>query len=286
MKKVLLIGASGYIGSELSKFLLKKNYELTEVDNLRRKSSVSKRSKNFFQVDYQSLDEDFLNSHDDCIWLAGHSSVKDSLDEPKNALNNNFYDLISLREKFKNRLIYASSGSVYSREKAEYSDETSPTMIPNNIYDFTKISFDNYLISSEKKGVGLRFGTVNGVSENMKNELMINSMIKSFKNSGEINIANKEFFRPILWINDLVEAISLILDSKVNSGIYNLASFNTSIGELANEISSITNAKINDVGSSKTYNFMMKTKKFESEFDFRFQGSVFKIVDSLLNYEY
>ena len=84
MKKVLLIGASEYIGSELSKFLLKKNYELTEVDNLRRKSSVSKRSKNFFQVDYQSLDEDFLNSHDDCIWLAGHSSVKDSLDEPKN----------------------------------------------------------------------------------------------------------------------------------------------------------------------------------------------------------
>ena len=31
---------------------------------------------------------------------------------------------------------------------------------------------------------------------------------------------------------------------------------------------------------------MMKTKKFESEFDFRFQGSVFKIVDSLLNYDY
>ena len=53
---------------------------------------------------------------------------------------------------------------------------------------------------------------------------MINSMIKSFKNSGEINIANKNF-RPILWINDLVEAISLILDSQVNSGIYNLASF-------------------------------------------------------------
>ena len=44
MKKVLLIGASGYIGSELSKFLLKKNYELTEVDNL-RKSSVSKIQK-------------------------------------------------------------------------------------------------------------------------------------------------------------------------------------------------------------------------------------------------
>ena len=69
-------------------------------------------------------------------------------------------------------------------------------MIPKNIYDFTKISFDNYLISNERNGIGLRFGTVNGVSQNMKKELMINSMIKSFKDSGEINIMNKDFLDP------------------------------------------------------------------------------------------
>ena len=95
---------------------------------------------------------------------------------------------------------------------------------------FTKISFDNYLISNERNGIGLRFGTVNGVSQNMKKELMINSMIKSFKDSGEINIMNKDFFRPILWINDLLQAIDAILESSTQTGIYNLASFNSSIG--------------------------------------------------------
>ena len=159
-------------------------------------------------------------------------------------------------------------------------------MIPKNIYDFTKISFDNYLISNERNGIGLRFGTVNGVSQNMKKELMINSMIKSFKDSGEINIMNKDFFRPILWINDLLQAIDAILESSTQTGIYNLASFNSSIGELGKEIKSITGAKLNDLGNTKTYNFMMKTQKFEKEFNFEFKGSIFSIVDSLLDFDY
>ena len=286
MKKILLIGSSGYIGSHLSSFLEKKGHELTKVDNLRRASSSSDDYSDLLKSNYQDLSEDFLNSYDDCIWLAGHSSVQDSLKEPKKALNNNFYDLILLREKFQNRFIYASSGSVYSRTVAEYSDETSPTMVPNNIYDFTKISFDNYLISSNQKGVGLRFGTVNGVSKNMKKELMINSMVKSLKNLGEFHIMNKDFFRPILWIEDLVEAINAIVMSDIDNGIYNVASFNTSIGELGKEIKSITGAKVNDLGDTKTYNFMMKTQKFEKEFEFEFKGSVHNIVDSLLEFDY
>ena len=111
-------------------------------------------------------------------------------------------------------------------------------------------------------------------------------MIKSFKDSGEINIMNKDFFRPILWINDLLQAIDAILESSTQTGIYNLASFNSSIGELGKEIKSITGAKLNDLGNTKTYNFMMKTQKFEKEFNFAFKGSIFSIVDSLLDFDY
>ena len=57
MKKILLIGSSGYIGSELSNFLSNKGYEINKVDNLRRPSSKKEKSSNFFQNDYQNLDE-------------------------------------------------------------------------------------------------------------------------------------------------------------------------------------------------------------------------------------
>lgn len=286
MKKVLIIGSSGYIGSRVSEYLINNSYEVSKVDNLQRPSALIDNSQNFFLKNYQELDSDFLNSHSDCIWLAGHSSVHDSITDPSGALKNNFFDLVKFREKFKNRLIYASSGSVYSRLSPEYCDEKSPTMIPSNVYDFTKITFDNYLISNKKEGIGLRFGTVNGKSSNMKKELMINSMVKSFKETGEIFISNKSFFRPILSIEDLIFAISKILESKINNGIYNLASFNTSIDDLSKQISSLTGAKIIDMGNSQTYNFMMKTQKFEKDFNFQFYGSVQNIVSSLLSFEY
>ena len=47
MKKILLIGSSGYIGSELSNFLSNKGYEINKVDNLRRPSSKKEKSSNF-----------------------------------------------------------------------------------------------------------------------------------------------------------------------------------------------------------------------------------------------
>ena len=44
MKKILLIGSSGYIGSELSNFLSNKGYEINKVDNLSRQSSKKEKS--------------------------------------------------------------------------------------------------------------------------------------------------------------------------------------------------------------------------------------------------
>jgi len=284
LKKILLIGSEGYIASKLYLSLSVDKFDVYKVDNL-SKNGKKNISKNTIIENYQDLDESFLSEFDNCIWLAGHSSVNDSLSDPNGALNNNFFDFIEFRQKFPNRLIYASSGSVYSRQLPEYCDENSPTMVPDNVYDFTKISFDNYLKSNNKEGVGLRFGTVNGVGKNIKSELMLNSMVKASK-TGQITVMNKKFFRPILWIDDLVRAILAILNSEIQSGIYNLASFNSSIGEMAKEVSSITGADIVDKGESSTYNFMMKTERFEKEFNFEFEGSIKAIVDSLVDFEY
>ena len=64
--------------------------------------------------DYRKLSSEDLNKFDVCLWLCGHSSVKQSIDNPSEAFSNNTTGLIELSKKFDGTIIYASSGSVYN----------------------------------------------------------------------------------------------------------------------------------------------------------------------------
>jgi len=283
MQKILIIGSQGYIGSTLVKYLEEKEYDLTLVDSLHRKSNLDNY---FIQERYQNLEKSFLDSFSDCIWLAGHSSVAMSQKDSSNALKNNFYDLIEFYKKLNGRFIYASTGSVYSRENVELCDETALLGSPQNTYDYSKLAFDNYLISHSLPAITLRFGTVNGLGLNIKQELMINSMVKSFKHDGFIKLNNLNFYRPVLWMKDLIFSIETILKSNVNNHIFNLCSFNSSIGNIGNEVSKFLNCDIQVLEDTPTYNFKMSNEKFSKFFSYEFQGTIEKIVDELINYDY
>ena len=283
MKNILIVGANGYIGSLLHKTLKLHQYKIFGVDSFLRNYNSQTIDDDIEKISYQNLSPKFLDQFTDCIWLAGHSSVQMSSQDEQGALRNNLYDLINFSNLFRGRLIYASSGSVYSRDKAEKADENFATLIPNNIYDYTKISFDNYIGASKAKAIALRFGTVNGYSPRMRNELMINSMVNSSIKNGYLEISNKNKFRSILFIEDLIAAVLKIIETDVNDGIFNLCSFNASIEEIGETVAQKMNAKIKNKHDSPTYNFMMDTSKFEKEFNFKFTGDIKKIIDNLYN---
>ena len=278
MKKILIIGSQGYIGSNLANYLKNKKIDVTLVDSQLRKSNLN---NSFIQSDYQSLNPDFLNEFTDCIWLAGHSSVKMSVQDPGNALDNNFIDLITFIDKFNGRFIYASSGSLYSRVEEELCTEESFLGPPQNIYDFSKLAFDNYISATKLQAIGLRFGTVNGFGSNIKKELMINAMVKSCKDNGYLTMNNENFYRPILWLQDLLRAIGSIIDSDINSGIYNLCSLNSSIKNIGQGVADLLDCDIKLSEDSPTYNFKMSNKKFCNHFSYHFEGSIEKIVNDL-----
>ncbi len=279
--KVILIGANGYIGSKVADMLDNSDITFLPLDNLIRETE--KIHKDLEVISYQDLTSDFLNEYSDCIFLGGHSSVKMSIDDEEGAFNNNFLDLIELRNKFKGRLIYASSGSIYSRSTAEICNEDSPTMVPDNMYDYTKIAFDNYLRMSKFNGVGLRFGTVNGWSKSLRKDLMINYMYETARDHKKITVLNMKYFRPILFIDDLVNGIEKILDSDISDGIFNMCSFNSSIGEIAEEAASLLEVDLYKEDDTGTYNFLMDNSKFENTFNFQFSGNISKIIESLVN---
>jgi nucleoside-diphosphate-sugar epimerase len=280
-KKILLIGGNGYIGSRLTHDL-QYTYEIQSID-------ICWFGKNLgFSdiIDYNLLTKEYIKKFDVVVLLAGHSSVKMCQGEASSSWNNNVNNFINLTHKLDKdqTLIYASSGSVYGDTHTATNEDTDLIFNPINNYDLTKYTLDTIAQSMILKGyniVGLRFGTVNGWSPNVREELMINSMTKHSIETGNIIINNKHIVRPILGISDISRAIDAIIKKPI-SGIYNLASFYDSVENLSSQISSLLSSNINvqpDVIGS--YDFIMDTTKFQKTFDFEFKETVNTIVNEL-----
>lgn len=287
MKKILLIGGNGYIGSYLS-LKLNTKYIIDIID-------INWFSDNTNSKDFKDITEKDLDNYDVVILLAGHSSVKMCDTDLLSSFNNNVNNFIKLISKIKNqKFIYASSSSVYGHTGDKIVDEDYKLFEPNNYYDISKQIIDMYINKTNIEFYGLRFGTVNGWSPNLRTDIMINSMFNSALTDGHIKLYIKDIMRPILGINDLCRAIETIIDNDTNKrGIYNLASFNKTSEEIANSVSISLNIpvieyKIKDLEKvtntklqTNAYNFAIDSSKFEKEFNFKFEESIETIIKSL-----
>jgi nucleoside-diphosphate-sugar epimerase len=260
-KKILLIGACGYIGTYLYKKLYMEGVSPNVCDQLIR---GNKLQININPSNYEDLDEHYLNNHDVVIWFAGHSSVPQSIKDPQGALENNCINLYSLGKKLKNstKLIYASSASLYSKNDGFITPakESDLVKIPyQNAYDVSKFSFDYIAENFLSNYYGLRMGTVSGYSNNLRPELLFNSMSISAYKSKKVYLKNNASYRTILFLEDLWLFIKQILLNDVPCGFYNLGSISGTIGEFAQNISSAWDAEVVDQGDSETYSFLLDT---------------------------
>ena len=281
MKKVLILGGNGYIGSRLRQVLGDHHFVKSNDCGWFAYDEASDSR------DYHKLTREELAEFDVVIVLAGHSSVPSCRgDLPGPWLNNvtNFTDLLA---KLDDQLvIYASSASVYGNSKpGERHKETNTHFTPVNNYDVTKYALDQQATIANLKGqrvIGLRFGTVNGWAPNLRVDVMINSMYHSVQNGTGIQVMNPHISRAMLGIEDLCRAIEHCIDAPV-PGIYNLASFNGIVGEIAQAVSDKLGVDIIDKGTTaNAYDFALDTTLFEQTYDFTFRETPATIVDSLI----
>ena len=277
--KILLCGGNGYIGSLFYEFF-KKKYDIFSIDNL---LVNKKRSGNFKIKDYRNLKKKFLNNFQVCLWLCGHSSVSQSMANPSEALQNNTLGLIEFSKIFSGTLIYASSGSVYNNSSKNFSNEKTFLNTPMNIYDFTKLTIDNYFSIYPKNFISLRFGTVVGASKSFRSELLLNKMCVDAISKGVIDLSNKYSYRPILFINDLINALDVLISKHNNlkNNIYNLCSLNHNMKTYANLVSKYFNVKINHLPDTKTYSFKMDNSKFINHTNFKFTKNINLILKNI-----
>lgn len=299
MHKILIIGAGGYIGSALLNYIninnLKDKFEITAIDLQAPNFNCPYDLVGQWAVGEFSHAITYQDAHfwdvDTVLLLAGNSSVQNSRGLYPTFKNNvqSFMELINLLENKPTppRLIYISSGSVYGNSP-ETKKESTLLPLPTNPYDTSKQIIDLLASQSKLDYVGLRLGTVNGYSPNLRVDLMINSMVLNFHKKGYIEVSNTDNARPILFIEDLIQFILAIFQTPIPRGVYNLHSFNERIGEIAMGVAGELDCPIKYSAGSPTYSFALDSHKLNKALQIFPKTTIRDIVESLkqVNWEY
>jgi nucleoside-diphosphate-sugar epimerase len=208
--------------------------------------SVKKIKKNIFEISQEEIKD-----YDQVIFLAGLSNdpmaeYSPSLNFIHNASAPAYLGYIAKNAGIE-RFIYASSCSVYGYTENELYDEDSPA-VSNYPYGISKLQGEQAVLQMVDENfsvICLRQGTVSGYSPRMRLDLIVNTMFKSALLTNIITVHNPAIWRPILSIKDAVTAYTRAIESDKNiSGLFNVASGNYTVGEVADLVKNSINTKM------------------------------------------
>ena len=242
--KILLAGGAGYIGSSLVPALLERGYAITVVDLLWFGNHLP-AGVTVIQKDVFHLQEGDLKGFDEVVFLAGLSNDPMAEFSPsKNFISNAAapaYLAYLAKRAGTRRYIYAGSCSVYGYTVNELYHEGSPA-VSQYPYGISKLQGEQAAMQLRGDGFSVicfRQGTVSGYSPRMRLDLIVNTMFKTAMQKGEIVVNNPSIWRPILSIEDAVSAyVRAVEASEEISGVFNVASGNYTVGEVADVVKS------------------------------------------------
>jgi nucleoside-diphosphate-sugar epimerase/SAM-dependent methyltransferase len=277
--KICIIGSSGFIGSYLySK--LDTEFEIKGYDIKETKYS-----------DYiMSGKEVDPSCYDVVIYLAGITTrVMCKSINYDVVFEYNITDIMTLAQKMNSNqlLIYASTAGIFEGCTEEEATEERPINV-DLLDQYTRSMYErecNIKKLTNTNTIGLRFGSVMGVSPTQRTDLCYISMVKSALLNGEINVQYQECKRSILWNNDLLRVIKTIIRNKnviVGNYCYNISSFNTSIHNVGLDVSKKTNIPLKiSLPLRKNTGFKMSTNAFCTDYNFTFEGTSDIIINEL-----
>src|SRR5699024_4558242 len=184
MKTIIVTGAAGFIGSHLSKRLLKEGYQVAGIDNINnyystqlkedRLTLLEDENFTFYRTDLENLESinKIFEKHEPniVINLAAQAGVRYSLENPHAYIQSNIVVFTNILEACRHfnieHLIYASSSSVYGANTIKPFTTNDNIDHPLSLYAATKKSNElmahTYSHLYNLPTTGLRFFTVYG----------------------------------------------------------------------------------------------------------------------------
>jgi len=237
VKRVLVVGGAGYLGSVLSRRLLKLNYKVRVLDLLLfGAESLEELLPN---PDFELVKGDMRNIStvigalkgvDAVINLAAIVGDPACTKSPERTIETNYLANKLLAEACKyhqiNRFIYASTCSVYGVGEGKLDENAK--LNPVSLYARSKIQSEQAILSLMDENFSpciLRMSTLYGLSPRMRFDLVVNTMTKNAMVDKQISVFGGKQWRPLLHLCDAAEAYVHCLRApiqKIKGQIYNV----------------------------------------------------------------
>jgi len=283
MKKILVTGGAGYVGSVLVPKLLAEGHQVKVIDLYLYGKDVLdsvKDNPRLLQVKGDIRDRKLLAKEipgcDTVIHLACISNDPSYELNPELGKSINYDAFLSLVDIAKKagvkNFIYASSSSVYGVKNVP---EVTEDLLLEPLTDYSKYkalcekellkeAADNFIVTI------IRPSTVCGYSPRLRLDLTVNILTNHAVNKGEITVFGGEQMRPNLHIEDMTDFYVFLLglpDEKIHMKTYNVGYENYKVKEIAAMVRKLISpgipVKVTPADDSRSYHVSSKKVKRE-----------------------
>ena len=245
MKKIIVTGGLGFIGSNLIGILLKKKYKVLNLDKVtyasnfyNTKTFLDNKNYKFVKCDLVNIKKltKIINEYkpDGIFNLAAETHVDRSIDGPRSFINSNIIGVFNLLEIFKNfskkkpksKLIHISTDEVYGDILKGRSNEHYP-YIPSSPYAASKASSDHLVYSYVRtyKIPAMITNCSNNYGPRQHPEKLIPKLIYNLINNKDLPIyGNGKNSREWIHVDDHCEALISVFKKGKIGNFYNIGS--------------------------------------------------------------
>lgn len=257
MKKILITGCAGFIGSHFTDLMVESGYEVIGVDNLSYAGKMDNMENvldspnfTFIKQDIVKMDNKYLDNVEMIVHFAAETHVDNSIKDVEPFIRNNIEGMKNILELCRDNnilLVNIGTDEVYGSAKGGQKFQESDALSPANPYSASKASAEAFMwaFHNTYDMSYLAVRCVNNFGPRQHEEKFIPTAIKALLNGEKIPVyGDGQNVRDWLYVKDCCKAIKFVIDSAPLNSTVNISGRNlrTNI-DLAKKLCGFLNIK-------------------------------------------